>query len=264
VQKSLDNLKTAKANLASAAANLKKTKVNLDYAIIKAPIDGIVISKSVEAGQTVAATFQTPILFIIANDLTKMEIEASIDEADIGFIKVGQPVQFSVDAYFEDTFVGKVQQIRLQPKVISNVVTYTVIIDANNDNLKLMPGMTANTEVISDQRKDVLKVPIAALNFIPPSEYRTPWKTFLEDTPLAIKTNITDWEVGVLWTVDNKQLVPKKVKTGLTDGSFTEIKGPFQENDLVVIGINSGKEKSNETTNLFFPSRPGAKETEKN
>lgn len=261
LKKSEDDLKSAKANYASAKADLKKAKINLDYAIIRAPIDGIVISRNIEVGQTVAATFQTPVLFTIANDLTKMEIEASIDEADIGYIKEGQPVSFSVDAYTEEIFKGKVEQIRLQPKVVANVVTYSVIVNANNDNLKLMPGMTANLDVLTAQRKNVLKAPIKALNFSPPTAYLEPWRQYLEEEAVAIKINNNNWKPGILWKVEDNQLVPKKIQIGMSDGSFSEIKGNnFTAGDQVVIGINDGtKSTVSENTNLFVPKAPGAK-----
>jgi len=263
VQKYLEDLKTAEANLASAKASRNKAKINLDYAIIRAPIDGVVLSRNIEVGQTVAASFTTPVLFSIANDLTKMEIEASIDEADIGFIKEGQSVSFSVDAYIDKFFEGKVNEIRLQPAVVSNVVTYTVVVSANNNDLMLMPGMTANLEVTTAKRNNVLMTPVAALNFNPPAEYAEPWREYLRDNSMVILTsNKQEWNVGILWKMEGDQIVPKKVKTGLSDGDFTEISSSeFTENDKVVIGMNGTSDKSsqNNNTNPFIPSRPGSK-----
>ena len=238
LNKSWDDYKNAEASLAAANADLAMAKINLNYAIVRAPIDGIVISRDVEIGQTVAASFATPVLFTIANDLTQMEIEASIDEADIGMIKEGQSVVFSVDAYPDESFAGKVGQIRLQPQVVSNVVTYTAIVTANNADLKLMPGMTANLDVTTAQRIGVLKVPVAALNFSPPPEYSAPWRKYLEEEAIAVSINNETWKTGVLWKVEDNQLVPKKIKVGVSDGDFTEIESKdFVENDKVVIGL---------------------------
>lgn len=167
----LDDYETAKSNVLSAEAQLNRNIINLNYATITAPIDGIVISKSVERGQTVAASFNSPTLFNIVNDLTKMQVEASVDEADIGQIEKGQSVTFTVDAYPEDQFEGTVRQVRYQPVISSNVVTYTVIVDVSNPEMKLLPGMTANITVNIDKREDVLRVPSRALNFTPPTVY---------------------------------------------------------------------------------------------
>ncbi len=167
----LDDFETAKSNVLSAEAQLNRNIINLNYATITAPIDGIVISKSVERGQTVAASFNSPTLFNIVNDLTKMQVEASVDEADIGKIQEGQNVTFTVDAYADDQFEGTVRQVRYQPVITSNVVTYTVIVDVSNPEMKLLPGMTANITVNIDKREDVLKIPSRALNFTPPNVY---------------------------------------------------------------------------------------------
>lgn len=167
----LDDYETAKSNVLSAEAQLNRNIINLNYATITAPIDGIVISKSVEKGQTVAASFNSPTLFNIVNDLTKMQVEASVDEADIGQIEKEQSVTFTVDAYPEDQFEGTVRQVRYQPVISSNVVTYTVIVDVSNPDMKLLPGMTANITVNIDKREGVLRVPSRALNFTPPTAY---------------------------------------------------------------------------------------------
>jgi HlyD family secretion protein len=167
----LNSLETAKSNVLSAKTQLKRAHTNLEYATIYAPIDGVVISKSVEVGQTVAASFNAPVLFKIVNDLTKMQVVSSIDEADIGNVKENQAVTFTVDAYPDDKFTGTVKQIRIEPIIVSNVVTYNVIIDVPNPDLKLMPGMTANVNILVDDRKDVLKAPSKALSFTPPDFY---------------------------------------------------------------------------------------------
>ena len=166
----LTNYELAKAREKSSQAALDRVKTNLDYATIFSPIDGVVISRNVDVGQTVAASLQAPTLFTIAQDLTQMQVKASIDEADIGRIKESQDALFTVDAYPERSFKGSVRQIRLSPQVVQNVVSYDVIITVPNPEMVLKPGMTANVTVLIDQREDVLKVPSAALRFRPASE----------------------------------------------------------------------------------------------
>ncbi len=161
------NLKSQRAALQSADAAVERARRNLEYAVIRSPISGIVISRSVEPGQTVAASLSAPVLFIIAKDLSKMEILAAVDESDIGQISVGQAVSFEVAAHSGKEFKGTVQQVRLQPTTVSNVVTYTVVVEAENENDLLLPGMTATLDFIIDQRTDVLTVPNKALRFKP-------------------------------------------------------------------------------------------------
>ena len=164
------NAETAKADLAIAEAALKRAKTNLGYTVIRSPISGTVIERTVDAGQTIAASFQAPKLFIIAEDLTRMQIEANVDESDIGQIKENQEARFEVQAYPDEKFTGKVRQIRLQPTTIQNVVNYTVVVDASNETGKLLPGMTATVDFLIDERHDVLLVPNTALNFKPNQE----------------------------------------------------------------------------------------------
>lgn len=180
--KVLDDYETARSNLLSADAQLERAKINLSYATIISPIDGVIISRNVEQGQTVASSFNSPTLFNIVNDLTKMQVEASIDEADIGQIEEGQKVSFTVDAYPDDTFSGVVRQKRLKPEIVSNVVTYTVIVDVPNPELKLMPGMTASITVLIDERRGVLKIPSKALSFQPPYSYLEYYQNNLPDS----------------------------------------------------------------------------------
>lgn len=163
----MTNYESALAQQKAAKAALNRARINLKYATIRAPIDGVVISRNVDVGQTVAASLQAPTLFVIANDLTKMQVQASVDEADIGKIQVGQEVTFTVDAYPEQQFRGKVAQVRLQPNVVQNVVNYTVIVEVPNPEQKLMPGMTATITVLVDRRENVLKLPNLALRFQP-------------------------------------------------------------------------------------------------
>ncbi|MDR0419154.1 MAG: efflux RND transporter periplasmic adaptor subunit, partial [Prevotellaceae bacterium] len=164
-----NRLSQAKSSVTNAEANLHQAEVNLSYAEIYSPIDGVVLSRDVDQGQTVAASFNTPTLFTIANDLKKMQVEADVDEADIGSVRVGQPVTFTVDSYAEILFTGLVQQIRLQPTITSNVVTYTVIIEAPNPEEKLFPGMTASVTIVTQNVGGVV-VPVEALNFNPGEE----------------------------------------------------------------------------------------------
>jgi len=173
---------SAQAQLKQTQAALDRAMVNLRYAVIRAPIDGVVISRDVDVGQTVAASLQTPKLFSIANDLRQMRVEASVDEADIGQIKAGESVTFTVDAYPEQQFRGSVSQVRIAPVTVQNVVTYTVIIDVPNPDLKLRPGMTATVSILIDRRDNVLRVPTLALRFQPPAEVLEKMKDQKTDT----------------------------------------------------------------------------------
>jgi len=223
----------AQLELKSAQTLLNRAKTNLKYATITAPIDGIVISREVDEGQTVAASFSTPTLFTIANDLTKMQLKASIDEADIGLIKKDQVVTFTVDAYPDKKFKGTVEQIRLQPTTSQNVVTYTVVIEVPNPDLTLLPGMSATLSVKVEELTDVLVVPMAAFFF----------------SPLSDATQTTASTVNVIWIKCDKQdgqaleynsvfMKPVAVKKGIDDGTNVEISGKdIKEGIQVVTGI---------------------------
>jgi HlyD family secretion protein len=160
-------LQASQARLEQAKSALDSSRVDLTYTIIKSPIDGVVISRNVNVGQTVAASFQAPVLFTIANDLTQMQVECSVDEADIGKVKEGQNVRFTVDAFPEERFAGTVKQVRYSPQVVQNVVTYTTVVEVKNPELKLLPGMTATVSIISGEARNALRVPNAALRFNP-------------------------------------------------------------------------------------------------
>jgi HlyD family secretion protein len=162
------NVVSAESRLSQSESSLKSSKVDLSYAIIRAPIDGIVISRNVNLGQTVAASYQAPLLFKLASDLTKMQLQCDIDETDIGKVKEGQKVRFTVSAYQGETFMGTVRQVRYSPQTVQNVVTYATIVDAENPDLKLMPGMTATVSIITGEAKGVLKIANSALRFTPP------------------------------------------------------------------------------------------------
>ncbi len=176
-------LEQAKAQVEQARAEVNRAQVNLEYTNIYSPVDGVVISRNVDVGQTVAASLQAPTLFVIANDLTKMQVHANVDEADIGKISEAVDVRFTVDAYPNDTFVGRIQEIRLNPQTVQNVVTYSVIIAVENPDLKLKPGMTANITITVDQREDALRVPNAALRYLPPGITREKVMELLRQGP---------------------------------------------------------------------------------
>jgi len=169
------DIQSSEARLEQAESQLDSSKVDLTYTIIKSPIDGVVINRRVNIGQTVAASFQAPVLFQIANDLSKMQVECSVDEADIGKVKEGQKVRFTVDAFPDENFTGKVSQVRYAPEIVQNVVTYTTIVEVDNPEMKLRPGMTATASVVTGEAKNVLRVPNSALRFNPslsPEEMR--------------------------------------------------------------------------------------------
>ena len=198
----LASLDSDKASVQQAQVALDKAKLNLAYATITAPISGVVINRQVSVGQTVAASFSSPTLFTIANDLTKMQVETVVDESDIGRVSVGQAANFTVDAYTDDSFAGTVSQIRLAPQIVQNVVNYTVVISVKNDSLKLMPGMTANVKILVGEAKNVLKVPNLALRFLPPAELVD--STKLKEMRDRIKSN-TKGQGGANYQGDKNQ-----------------------------------------------------------
>jgi len=218
----------ALSRVKSAEAALKRDQTNLDYTIIKSPVDGIVVSREVDEGQTLTARMQTPLLFKIAEDLTKMQVNASIDEADIGRIKTGQQTLFTVDAFPYTTFEGILKQVRIAPIMVQNVVTYDVIIEVENKELKLKPGMTANVTIVVEHKNNVIKIPNEALRFIPPVVSRIDKKA-----GKSLKSSHSK----VVWQINNsKSLEPLLVKTGITDGEYTElVRGAVKEGDALVI-----------------------------
>ena len=236
----------ANQQVAQARENVKRAQTNLGYATITSPIDGIVLSKSVEEGQTVAASFSTPELFTIAQDLTNMQVIADIDEADIGGVKAGQRVSFSVDAFPDDTFQGTVKQVRQQATTESNVVTYEVVISAPNNDLKLKPGLTANVTIFTLEKSDVLAVPSKALRFMPNEAFLTPEQK-IEDCQGDTK----------LWTQEGNTFKAHKVSTGITNGVLTEILGGISEGAEVLTDFNmtGGNEAQGEqqASNPFMP-----------
>ena len=209
--------------------NVKKAETNLGYATITSPIDGVVLSKEVEEGQTVASSFNTPTLFTIAKDLTDMRVIADVDEADIGDVKEGQRVSFTVDAYPEDVFQGSVTQVRQQATTESNVVTYEVVISAPNGDLKLKPGLTANVTIYTLELKDVLAVPNKALRFNPNEAMLNPGETI---TNVESRTKV--------WKKEGPELKAIAVETGTTNGTLTEITKGLKEGTKIITEVQNG------------------------
>ncbi|WP_099294130.1 efflux RND transporter periplasmic adaptor subunit [Butyricimonas sp. Marseille-P3923] len=217
--------KTRRA-LEKSRSDLLKAKTNLNYCMIYSPIDGVVISRAVDEGQTVAAMFNTPKLFVIANDLRKMRVIADVDEADIGQVKEGQKVIFTVDAFPDEHFEGSVTQVRLEPIVTSNVVTYEVVIDAPNPDLKLKPGLTASITVLTHEKADVLMIPLRALRFQPEEE----------TVEIVVQAGTAGRKSVWIQTVEG--LKSKNVLTGISDGIYTEVTEGLQTGEKVITGIN--------------------------
>ena len=227
----------AKEQVATAKEQVQRAQTNLGYATITSPIDGTVISKSVEEGQTVAASFNTPELFTIAKDLTNMQVVADVDEADIGGVKEGDRVTFTVDAYPDDTFEGTVKQVRLQATTTNNVVTYEVVISAQNADLKLKPGLTANVTIYTQERTGVLAVANKALRFTPTKE------------TVGKDMKIVDCKgKNKVWTLDGKTLTAHPVSIGQTDGMHTEITKGLKAGQQIVteIVVNTPEDDSDD------------------
>jgi HlyD family secretion protein len=263
-----DELIRAKNQLVTAKSNYQKAKVDLGYAMIYSPISGVVLNKAVEEGQTVASSFNTPTLFTIANNLTEMQVEANVDEADIGQVKVGQPVTFTVDAFPEDVFTGTVKQVRLEPTVTSNVVTYTVIIDAPNPEEKLFPGMTASVSIIVNKEVGV-SVPMEALYFTPDmSMMEVMKKKGMEFKGLyanqeELTQSLRDVESKTVWVKHQNIVEQKKVKTGLNDGAKALIEEGVREGEEVVVSITEMKmpgKTQKEGNNPFMMGPPQRKQ----
>jgi RND family efflux transporter, MFP subunit len=279
--------KASKANADGLESQLRQAQVNLAYATIYSPIDGIVLSRAVEQGQTVAASFSTPTLFTIANDLTKMQVEANVDQADIGQVSLGQRVTFTVDAYPDDTFKGTVTQIRLQATTTSNVVTYTVIVNAPNPELKLKPGLTANITIITKEKDDVLLVPAKALRYTPTMAlagiYKFSQPNFADSThhrqhrmgnrnggdstkmwkgngealkSQGVKDSSTASH-GIVYVLRNDTIFLRHVKMGMDDGAFVEIERGLHEGDTILVGqLKVTKVADNAAQSPFMPKMP--------
>lgn len=238
----------AKEQVASSKENVQRAQTNLGYATITSPIDGTVISKSVEEGQTVAASFNTPELFTIAKDLTNMQVVANVDEADIGNVKEGDRVTFTVDAYPDDTFEGTVKQVRLEATTTNNVVTYEVVISAPNADLKLKPGLTANVTIYTQERSGVLAVANKALRFTPTKE------------TVGKDMKIVDCKgKNKVWTLNGNTLTAHPVTIGQSDGINTEITKGLKQGDKIVteIVVNVPEEEGNQEQSQGLISGPG-------
>ena len=259
------NYEKAKAAYEQSQASMVKVRRNLEYATITSPIDGVVINKVVEEGQTVAAGFETPTLFTIAADLTKMQVIADVDEADIGNVKEGQRVQFTVDAYPNDTFEGVVQQVRLGESddsssststSSSSVVTYEVVITADNPDLKLKPRLTANVTIFTMEEENVLLVPNKALRFIPEPK-------LMETLGLQVNDNSANIKKGekFVWVKENNVLMTKAITVGVSNNNYTEILGGLNEGEVVAVDLESEMPVAGPSAERspFMPGPPGRK-----
>jgi len=273
----------AKANVNNTKAQLRSAERNLSFTKIYSPIDGVVLGRSVSIGQTVAASFSTPTLFTIAKDITKMQVEAKVDEADIGNVVKGQRSTFTVDAFIDDTFNGTVKEIRLQPAISSNVVTYTTIIDAPNDDKKLKPGMTASIIIYTKEVKDALLISAKALKFRPDStlgkEYEIVPIKGLGDKKSGMKTGarsgsdqkktvtaasgekteVVKNEPSFVWLVQGKKLVQKQIKTGLNDNTHVQVLEGLTSGDVIASGSEQTAKgaPAGAASSPFMPKRPG-------
>lgn len=255
-QTAMASVSSARDQVSAAREQVKKAQTNLGYATITSPIDGIVLSKSVEEGQTVAASFSTPTLFTIAKDLTNMQVVADVDEADIGDVKVGERVTFTVDAYPDNTFSGTVKQVRQEATTTNNVVTYSVVISAPNADLKLKPGLTATVTIYTQENKGVLSVPSKALRFTPEKE-----------TVGGMKIKDIANAKNKVWTIEGNTVVAHRVNIGMTDGSHTQILSGISRGAKVITGISSAMSDddgddnttSSSESSPFAPKGPGSK-----
>jgi HlyD family secretion protein len=230
--------KVAAAQVKTAEAQVERDRTNLRYAVIRSPIAGVVINRQVNVGQTVAASFQTPTLFQIAQDLRKMQIDTSVAEADVGSLSTNLPVSFTVDAFPGQTFQGRILQIRLNPTIQANVVTYNVVVEADNPDGKLLPGMTAHVSIRLAERKDALRVPNAALSYRPKDRDDEPGARAVRGTRVHLLEGGKPRAVAV--------------STGITDGNHTEIlEGEIQVGDPVIVRENSPKKDAAEKTFRF-------------
>ena len=246
-------IKAAEAGVVQTRGSLMQAETNLKNSVIRSPVDGVVISRSVDVGQTVAASFQTPTLFTIAQDLTKMQIETSVDEADISRARLGQPVSFTVDAYPERTFKGQVIQIRSAPVTVSNVVTYVVVVQVDNKELKLKPGMTANVSIETGRKDDVLKIPAAALRFRPKAADDAK-KAKPQGVGMGMGQKPGNGKVRPgagasqqkVYLLKEGKPAPVQISTGLSDTSSVELtEGGLKEGDeLVVEQVDKSKKKA--------------------
>lgn len=255
------NYETAKGTVTQRYSDLQSSRTNLGYANIYSPINGVVLSRDIDEGQTVAASYSTPTLFTIAQDLREMQVEADVDEADIGSVQEGQRVEFTVDAYLGETFTGEVTQVRLDPTVTSNVVTYTVVIKADNPDLKLKPGLTATISIFTLELNDVLTAEAKAINFKPERETLATYN--LQHQIEATNNGQRSREETALWVLEaNGTITPKTVTLGASDGVNVQILSGINKGDKLVYSLQGvskteagGTAEKNESP--FMPQRPG-------
>ncbi len=281
-EEALYKLNNAKNVVDQRRSDLSRARTNLSYASIYSPIDGVVISRAVEVGQTVAASYATPTLFTIAQDLKQMQVEADVDEADIGQVKTGQRVTFTVDAYPDDSFSGNVTQVRLEPVEESNVITYTVIIKADNPEKKLMPGLTASISIYTEEVNDILVVETKVLNFQPDEKLMAAYhqqeagedsatnmsreKTAPTPPKAAHNTlaasNTAEENQRTVWIKEGGRIRAQLVRTGASDGISTQITEGLKEGDLVVYAMKTQADEgaaSRENSSPFMPKPPAQK-----
>lgn len=282
----VNSYQAAKSSVASAEAQVRLAAKNLSYADIYSPIDGVILNRNISVGQTVAASFSTPTLFIIAKDITKMQVQANVDEADIGDVKSGNRASFTVDAFINDQFSGTVREIRLHPSVSSNVVTYTTIINAPNNDMKLKPGMTANIIIYTKEVNNALLIPSKALSFTPDSTLLKGYQVIGRVSRKAKRTATggnfgnggtapaqaahtaksrsdtsgTGTQRALVWVVRAKRLIQKRIEIGLNDNTHVEVLSGLTEKDSIVVGINGGGSTVAAATSggsPFLPQRRG-------
>ena len=261
------NYQTAKGTVTQRLSDLQSARTNLEYANIYSPIDGVVLSRAIDEGQTVAASLSTPTLFTIAQDLSEMQVEADVDEADIGNVKEGQRVDFTVDAYLGETFEGQVTQVRLDPTVTSNVVTYTVVIKAHNPDLKLKPGLTATISIYTLELKDVLTAEAKAINFKPTPPLLMAYNKqehLNVERPRDSKKSKKGEDMSVVWVKEtNGAIKSKPVSLGASDGVHVEILKGINEGDNLVYSLKGAENETHEggasgsNESPFMPKRPG-------
>jgi HlyD family secretion protein len=279
----LNTYDAAKAGVVSAQAQVRSAQKNLSYANIYSPIDGVVLNRSISIGQTVAASFSTPTLFVIAKDITKMQVEANVDEADIGDVKAGNRASFTVDAFINDQFGGSVTEVRLHPTVSSNVVTYTTIINAPNDDMKLKPGMTANIVIYTKEVNNAMLIPAKALAFTPDSSLMKKYQIVGKVSHKAMHkgaaaggnptanqvshsaksrsdTSGVNKQKALVWVLQGTKLVQKRIEIGLNDNTHVEVLSGLTADDMVATGISSGPAGAAASSAVggspFLPKRP--------
>lgn len=259
----LYNFNMAKSTTVQKLSDLQKAQTNLSYANIYSPIDGVILSRDVDEGQTVAASYSTPTLFTIAKDLKEMQVEADVDEADIGKVKQGQRVTFTVDAYQGDEFTGEVTQVRLNPTTTSNVVTYTVVIKANNPELKLKPGLTATVSIYTKELKGILTIEAKAVNFSPEEAVLAEYNTQNGITQSKVETTSSK-EDSKLWVLKGNEIVAKNVQLGSSDGVNVHVISGLDEGenvvyDLAETSIQDASTSDSAAESPFMPKPPGKK-----